>query len=266
MYYRHGELIGLYRVNYSDKTKLQYKIGENGEWTDYSVPFAIILTLSSNKLKGYNMNMKSKILIGFLSTVSILMLIITVFMYGSINTVLNADNRIINCEKYYILQTPEETYYQVCDENSMFDTDTVNRIGNFSSLEDNQNLPFCELNSDDNIISKMFLGIKNSDEEITVYENNKEPVIFSRYNCNQYFASKDFSLPEMSADNIEAVVISDSTDYKNIIEKYSDYSDIKNILENKKDFFEDINNKYSEAYDCYIIYKDFDLIEFISFE
>ena len=44
------------------------------------------------------------------------------------------------------------------------------------------------------------------------------------------------------------------------------YSDIKNILENKKDFFENINNKYSEAYDCYIIYKDFDLIEFISFE
>lgn len=185
-------------------------------------------------------------------------------MYGSINTVLNADNRIINCEKYYILQTPKETYYQVCDENSMFDTDTVNRIGNFSSLEDNQNLPFCELNSDDNIISKMFLGIKNSDEEITVYENNKEPVIFSRYNCNQYFASKDFSLPEMSADNIEAIVISDSTDYKNIIEKYSDYSDIKNILENKKDFFEDINNKYSEAYDCYIVYKDFDLVEFLS--
>lgn len=41
VYYRHGELIGLYRVNYSDKTKLQYKIGENGEWTDYSVPFSI---------------------------------------------------------------------------------------------------------------------------------------------------------------------------------------------------------------------------------
>ena len=41
VYYRHGELIGLYRVNYSDKTKLQYKIGDNGTWTDYSVPFAI---------------------------------------------------------------------------------------------------------------------------------------------------------------------------------------------------------------------------------
>lgn len=41
VYYRHGELVGLYRVNYSDKTKLQYKIGENGKWTDYSVPFAI---------------------------------------------------------------------------------------------------------------------------------------------------------------------------------------------------------------------------------
>ena len=41
VYYRHGELVGLYRVNYSDKTKLQYKIGDNGTWTDYSVPFAI---------------------------------------------------------------------------------------------------------------------------------------------------------------------------------------------------------------------------------
>ena len=82
----------------------------------------------------------------------------------------------------------------------------------------------------------MFLGIKNSDEKITIYESNKEAVIFSRNNCNQYFASKDFSLPEMTADNIEAIVISDSTDYKNIVEKHSDYSDIKNILENKKTF------------------------------
>ena len=41
VYYRHGELIGLYKVDYSDKRKLQYKIGENGKWTNYSVPFAI---------------------------------------------------------------------------------------------------------------------------------------------------------------------------------------------------------------------------------
>ena len=41
LYYRHGELIGLYKVDYSDKRKLQYKIGENGKWTNYSVPFAI---------------------------------------------------------------------------------------------------------------------------------------------------------------------------------------------------------------------------------
>ena len=34
-------MVGLYRVNYSNTTKLQYKIGENGVWTDYSVPFAI---------------------------------------------------------------------------------------------------------------------------------------------------------------------------------------------------------------------------------
>lgn len=41
VFYRHGELVGIYRVNYTDKTKLQYKIGDNGTWTDYSVPFAI---------------------------------------------------------------------------------------------------------------------------------------------------------------------------------------------------------------------------------
>lgn len=41
VFYRYDELVLLYRVNYSDTTKLQYKIGENGEWIDYSVPFAI---------------------------------------------------------------------------------------------------------------------------------------------------------------------------------------------------------------------------------
>ncbi len=41
VFYRHGELVGIYRVNYTDKTKLQYKIGDNGTWKDYSVPFAI---------------------------------------------------------------------------------------------------------------------------------------------------------------------------------------------------------------------------------
>ncbi len=41
VFYRHGELVGIYRVNYTDKTKLQYKIGDNGTWQDYSVPFAI---------------------------------------------------------------------------------------------------------------------------------------------------------------------------------------------------------------------------------
>lgn len=41
LFYRYGELVGLYRVNYTDKTTLQYKIGENGEWTDYFVPFAV---------------------------------------------------------------------------------------------------------------------------------------------------------------------------------------------------------------------------------
>ena len=41
VFYRNGELVGIYRVNYTDKTKLQYKIGDNGTWKDYSVPFAI---------------------------------------------------------------------------------------------------------------------------------------------------------------------------------------------------------------------------------
>ncbi len=40
-FYRHGELVGLYNVNDEDNTTIQYKIGEDGEWTDYSVPFAI---------------------------------------------------------------------------------------------------------------------------------------------------------------------------------------------------------------------------------
>ena len=41
VFYRYGELVGIYRVNYSDTTTLQYKIGDNGTWKNYSVPFAI---------------------------------------------------------------------------------------------------------------------------------------------------------------------------------------------------------------------------------
>lgn len=41
VFYLHGELVGLYRVNYTDKTELQYKIGEEGEWTAYKVLFTI---------------------------------------------------------------------------------------------------------------------------------------------------------------------------------------------------------------------------------
>lgn len=41
IFYRHGELVGLYKLNYQDNIKLQYKIGDDGAWTDYSVPFAI---------------------------------------------------------------------------------------------------------------------------------------------------------------------------------------------------------------------------------
>lgn len=41
LFYRYGELVGIYTVNYQDNSKLQYKIGDDGTWTDYSVPFAI---------------------------------------------------------------------------------------------------------------------------------------------------------------------------------------------------------------------------------
>ncbi|MBR2100462.1 MAG: hypothetical protein IJ927_03955, partial [Eubacterium sp.] len=41
LFYRYGELVGLYRLNYSNTTTLQYKLGENGTWTNYSVPFSI---------------------------------------------------------------------------------------------------------------------------------------------------------------------------------------------------------------------------------
>lgn len=40
-FYRYGELIGLYHTNYQNQSKLQYKIGEDGDWTTYSVPFSI---------------------------------------------------------------------------------------------------------------------------------------------------------------------------------------------------------------------------------
>ena len=41
LFYRYGELVGLYRLNYNNTTTIQYKIGENGTWTNYSVPFSI---------------------------------------------------------------------------------------------------------------------------------------------------------------------------------------------------------------------------------
>ncbi len=41
VFYRYGELVGLYKVNYTNKNKIQYKIGEQGVWKDYTVPFSI---------------------------------------------------------------------------------------------------------------------------------------------------------------------------------------------------------------------------------
>lgn len=41
IFYRHGELVGLYTSNYQNDAEPQYKIGDDGTWKDYSVPFAI---------------------------------------------------------------------------------------------------------------------------------------------------------------------------------------------------------------------------------
>ena len=41
LFYRYGELVGLYRLNYANTTTLQYKLGENGTWTNYTTPFSI---------------------------------------------------------------------------------------------------------------------------------------------------------------------------------------------------------------------------------
>lgn len=41
LFYRYGELVGIYTVEYQENSQLQYKIGNDGTWTDYSVPFAI---------------------------------------------------------------------------------------------------------------------------------------------------------------------------------------------------------------------------------
>ena len=41
LFYRYGELVGLYKLDYTNNTAIQYKIGEDGDWTDYSVPFSI---------------------------------------------------------------------------------------------------------------------------------------------------------------------------------------------------------------------------------
>ena len=41
LFYRYGELVGLYKLDYTNNTAIQYKIGEDGDWTDYAVPFSI---------------------------------------------------------------------------------------------------------------------------------------------------------------------------------------------------------------------------------
>ena len=41
LFYRYGELVGIYKLDYTNNTAIQYKIGEDGDWTDYAVPFSI---------------------------------------------------------------------------------------------------------------------------------------------------------------------------------------------------------------------------------
>jgi hydroxymethylpyrimidine pyrophosphatase-like HAD family hydrolase len=208
--------------------------------------------------------MKRKAIVVTTSVIIIFLLIIVVGLYSNVNMLLNADNRIIDIGNYNVLQTPEEMYYQVCDEDNMFDDEIIIRTNHFSSLDESKSIQFCEVSKEETLLSKLFGGLDNAGEEIQVYENNGKAEIFSRKECSQYFVKKDFSLPKISPDEIESIVVSDSRDYNNILKIYTDPSDIKNILENYNDFFKDIHNEYSESYDCYIVYKNYDLIEFIS--
>lgn len=40
-FYRYNELVGLYKTTYNATGTIQYKIGDNGSWTNYTVPFTI---------------------------------------------------------------------------------------------------------------------------------------------------------------------------------------------------------------------------------
>lgn len=195
----------------------------------------------------------------------ILLFTIVVLLYADVTVLINANNRIIDVGKYDILQVSGEIYYQVCDENNMFDDETVARIDHFSSLNNNKSIKICEINKDETMITKLFICIRNLDEEITVYENDKRPEIYSRNCCSQYFVKKDFSLPEISSAEIESIVVADSSN-NSILKKYSDTSDITNILDNYNEFFDNTKREYSESYECYIIYKNYDLVEFISLD
>ena len=40
-FYRYNELVGVYKTDYTDTDSIYYKIGDDGNWTEYSHPFAI---------------------------------------------------------------------------------------------------------------------------------------------------------------------------------------------------------------------------------
>lgn len=208
--------------------------------------------------------MKRKIGIVSMGAVIILLLLIVFCLYSHITVLMNAENRIIDTGDYYVLQRSDEMYYQVCDENDMFDDEIKARVSHFTSLDNRKSISFCELSKEKTPLSKLFGGILNSGEELEVCENNKEEEIISRFKCSQYFVRKDFSLPKLSPNEIEAIVVVDSTDYNNILEEHTDNADIKNILVNYSAFFQNAENTYNHAYECYIVYKDYDLVEFIS--
>lgn len=206
--------------------------------------------------------MKRKFLIVSLSIISVFFLGISICLYSYVNVLLNAENRIIDVENFSILQVNEDVYYQVCDDNVMFSSEMIDRIDHFESLDNSKNIKACEISKNQNFIYKLFGVIFNGDVEIL--ENGKKAQIYSVKETSQYFVKKDFSLPKITSDKIESIVVVDSADYSKVFESYDTQADIERILKNYNDFFENTTKKHAHSYECYIMYKDYDLVEFIS--
>ena len=68
-FYKDGQLIGIYNPRVG-KEKMQYKIGEDGEWTDYTVPFALPLNQEVTVFAKFESSQNADISGIFSSTVS----------------------------------------------------------------------------------------------------------------------------------------------------------------------------------------------------